>query len=101
MTVIVGRGPNTCQRCNLLSDGSGTREGLFDKYEAEKENTTKSRTTVELLFHLNNTWVSRKGVVLDLSCRGTGSAYFVAMVANEDGLCKRGNSNTILPVSSR
>lgn len=70
-----------------MSGGSGTREGLFGKNEAEKENTTKSRTTVELLFHLNNNWLVAKASCLTYLVVGLRSAYVVAIVANEGGLC--------------
>ena len=87
MTVIVGGGPNTCQRRDLSSGDSGTREGLFGKNEAEKESTTKSRITVELLFHLNNTWIVAKASCLTYIVVRPGSAnVVVGMVANEDRL---------------
>jgi hypothetical protein len=79
-----GRGPKTCQRWNLSSGGGGTREGQFDKNEAEKESATKSGTTVELLFHLNNNWMVAK--VSCLTCLAVRPGYVVGIVANEDGL---------------
>jgi hypothetical protein len=75
--------------------------GLFGKNEAEKESTAKSRTTVELLFRLNNNWIVAKASCLTYLVVGPESAYVVAKVANGDGLCQRGNSSNILPVSSR
>ena len=70
-----------------MSGGSGTRSGLFGKNEAEKERTTENKTTVELLFHLNNYWIVAKASCLTYLAVGPRSVYVVAIVANEDGLC--------------
>ena len=87
MTVIVGGDPV------LVKDGISCQvavvrvRGYCGKYEVEKEGATKGRTTVELLFHLNNNWIVSKASCLIYLVVGPGSACVVALLANWDGLC--------------
>lgn len=83
MTVIVGRDPV------LVKDGISCQVavvrvwGLSGKNEAEKESTTKSRTTLELLFHLNENWIVAKASCLAYLVEDQ-SLRMVAIVASED-----------------
>jgi len=86
VTVIVGGDPTLVENGISCQVAVVRVRGYLARSEAEKERTTKSRTTVGLLVHLNNTWIAKASCLTYLVV-GPGSACVVAIVANEDGLC--------------